>query len=87
MKSRKVQIVNDLGLHLRAAGILVQLAGVYKSEIWLERGEMQANAKSIMSILSLAAAKGTEIEIVADGNDAEQAVEAIARLIERGFED
>lgn len=84
--SRKVRIVNDLGLHLRAAGILTQAAGQFQSEIWIVRQEIRANAKSIMSVLSLAASKGAELSIHADGEDAEQAVEEIGTLVERGFE-
>ena len=82
---QKVRINNDLGLHLRAAGILVQVATGYRSEITLKRGTTEANAKSIMSVLSLAAGKGVELTLAADGEDAEVAVQAIAELIERGF--
>lgn len=84
--SRKVRIANDLGVHLRAAGALVQVAGRFVCEVWLDRNEARANAKSIMSVLSLAAGKGTELDIVASGEDAQAAVDAIAELIERGFE-
>ena len=86
MTSRIVEIVNDLGLHLRAAGTLVQVAGDFSAEIWLEHGRMRANAKSIMSVLSLAAAKGVKLRITATGTDEERAIEAIAALIERGFD-
>lgn len=83
--TRVVTISNDLGLHLRAAGVLAQIAGQFASEITLARTGTVANAKSIMSILALAAAKGTELEITADGDDADVAVEAIQGLIARGF--
>lgn len=83
---RTVTIVNDLGVHLRAAGVLVQAAGRFSADIWLVRGHQRVNAKSIMSVLSLAAAKGTKLEVEASGVDAEQAVEAIVRLIENRFE-
>ena len=83
---RKVRIVNDLGLHLRAAGVLVQAASQYKADIWLSRDSMEANAKSIMSVLSLAASSGVELELAAQGEDAEEAVVAIADLISGGFE-
>ncbi len=84
--SRTVRIQNDLGIHLRAAGLLVQVAGGFKSEILIERGQMRANGKSIMSVLSLAASKGVELKITADGVDAEAAVAALCSLIEHGFE-
>ncbi len=83
---KTVLIVNDLGVHLRAAGALVQLAGRFQSDIWIERDEMRVNGKSIMSVLSLAASKGTEVVVSADGADAEQAVAAVSGLIERGFD-
>jgi phosphocarrier protein HPr len=83
---RTVLIVNDLGIHLRAAGALVQLAGRFRADIWIERNDMKVNGKSIMSVLSLAASKGTEVTISAQGEDAEQAVDALCQLIERGFE-
>ncbi len=83
---RTVQIVNDLGVHLRAAGVLVQMAGRFRSNIWIERNNMKVNGKSIMSVLSLAASKGTELVISAEGEDAAAAVTALCTLIERGFE-
>ena len=84
--SRTVRIANDLGIHLRAAGQLVQLAGRFRSDVWIERNQLRANGKSIMSVLSLAASKGAEIRVTAEGEDAEDAVGAICGLIERGFE-
>ncbi len=83
--TQKVLINNDLGLHLRAAGILVQVATDFVSEITLKRGTTEANAKSIMSVLSLAAGKGTELTLAAEGEDAVRAVEALTQLIEGGF--
>lgn len=82
---RKVCIVNDLGLHLRAAGALVQLASRFDSDIVLRRGSTEANAKSIMSVLSLAAGKGVELMLSAQGDDAEVAVQRLSQLIEAGF--
>lgn len=84
--TRTVRVSNDLGLHLRAAGVLVQLAGSFEAEIMIEREAQRANAKSILSLLSLAAARGTELKVEARGPDAEPAVEAICELIARGFE-
>jgi len=84
--SRKVSVTNDLGIHLRTAGVLVQAAGQFEASIWLDRSGERANAKSIMSVLSLAACKGVELEIIAEGPDAEGAVTALYDLIEAGFE-
>ena len=83
--TQKVLINNDLGLHLRAAGILVQVATDFQCEITLRRGPTEANAKSIMSVLSLAAGKGTELTLAAEGEDAVRAVETLTKLIEGGF--
>jgi len=86
-ETRTVKIVNDLGLHLRAAGVLVQVASNYDSEIWLEYDGRRANGKSIMSVLSLAASCGAEINMVAEGSDALDALDALARLIENKFQE
>lgn len=85
VQERKVKIQNDLGLHLRAAGALVQVACRFKAEIRLKRGSTEANAKSIMSVLSLAAGKGVELNLQAEGEDANEAVEQLAKLINGGF--
>ena len=82
---KKARIQNDLGLHLRAAGALVQVACRFHAEIRLKRGNNEANAKSIMSVLSLAAGKGVELTLVAEGDDAEAALTALVQLIDAGF--
>ncbi|MBI5509367.1 MAG: HPr family phosphocarrier protein [Deltaproteobacteria bacterium] len=79
------RVVNDLGMHLRAAGAVVQVAGRFKAEIWLEHDGNRVNGKSIMSVLSLAAARGAEISVQAEGADAQEAVDAIILLIQHGF--
>lgn len=84
--TRTVLITNDLGVHLRAAGALVQLASKFKADLWIDHGTRRANAKSIMSVLTLAASRGVEVTIVADGDDAETAASALEDLINRGFE-
>jgi phosphocarrier protein HPr len=83
---RTVVIANDLGIHLRAAGALVRIAGRFQAEVWIERNSMVINGKSIMSVLTLAAGKGTEVTIHTEGDDAEDALVAVCALIERGFE-
>lgn len=85
--TRTVHIVNDLGLHLRAAGVLVQLASNFDAEIWIHYNDRRANAKSIMSVLSLAAGCGSEITIVAEGDDAKDAIDGLVLLIENKFEE
>ncbi len=87
MLERRVQVINDLGLHARAAAQLVRLAATFTSDIRLYRNDtgLSANAKSILSVLHLAAASGTEVRVTADGEDEGAAIEAIARLFEKGF--
>ncbi len=82
---RSFSIVNQLGLHARAAAQLVQLANRHRSEIHVEKDGMQVNGKSIMGVLTLAAAKGSEITVSCEGEDAEAAMTALAKLIEAGF--
>ncbi|HEV8592951.1 MAG TPA: HPr family phosphocarrier protein, partial [Pyrinomonadaceae bacterium] len=82
-----LKIVNPLGLHARAAAQLVRLAGRFSSRIILKRTDsgLFADAKSILSVLTLAASMGTEIVITVDGNDASEAYEAVYALISDGF--
>ena len=79
------RIVNRLGLHARAAAKLVRLAGRFECDITLRRGEQEADAKSIMAVMMLAATEGTELELDARGEDAEEALESLRRLISERF--
>ena len=79
----KVEIENKLGLHLRAAAELVKVANKYKSHIIVSQSIQHANAKSLMGLLTLAAAKGTVLEISAEGDDAKDAVAGLKALIAR----
>lgn len=78
-------IRNVLGLHARAAAQLVKVANRFTSEISIRKNGVAVNGKSIMGVLMLAAAKGTEIELIASGDDATDAIEAIGKLIEGKF--
>ena len=80
-----LEIVNELGMHARAATKFVQTANKFKSEIAVEKDGQTVNGKSIMGVLTLAAAKGTEICVSCEGEDAEDAMAALAKLIEAGF--
>jgi len=82
---RKFLIVNSLGLHARAAAQLVQTANRYRSDIQVSKDGVEVNGKSIMGVLTLAAAKGAEIEVAVDGDDAGEAMAALCGLIEAGF--
>ncbi|MBI3070563.1 MAG: HPr family phosphocarrier protein [Deltaproteobacteria bacterium] len=83
--TRGVEIVNRLGLHARAAATLVELTNKFEAEITIAKDDLEVNAKSIMGILMLAAAKGSTIRVRADGPDAEAAVAEIAALIANRF--
>ncbi|HVG21036.1 MAG TPA: HPr family phosphocarrier protein [Blastocatellia bacterium] len=87
MKERRVTISNRLGLHARAAARLVRRATQYTSQIELEREDTgnAADGKSILSVLLLAASRGTCLIIRADGDDEQPAVDAIAELVEQKF--
>ena len=85
MVERDVKITNKLGLHLRAAAVLVQTASSFESDIHLRKGDVEVDAKSIMGVLGLEAAQGTELKIIAQGSDEEAAVRAIVGLIEAKF--
>ena len=84
----KVVIVrNPLGLHLRTAGLFAQTSNQFVSNIYVQKGMMKVNAKSIMGVMMLAAGEGTELTITADGSDEEQAIEELVALIESGFDE
>ena len=87
MAERIITICNRAGIHARPAAVLVQAAKDFSSNIYFEKDNNRINAKSIMGILTMAATYGTEIKIIAEGEDDEQAVEAIARLFETKFEE
>ncbi|MBK6690652.1 MAG: HPr family phosphocarrier protein [Myxococcales bacterium] len=78
-------IINDLGLHARAATKLVQLAAKFPCEVEISRDDQSANAKSVMGVLLLCGAKGTTIDLKATGERAEECVLAIGELIKDRF--
>lgn len=84
---KTVAIVNRLGLHARAAAKLVTLAAKYRSDIKVARGDKQVSGKSIMGVLMLAAAQGSVITLSATGDDAIEALEALAALIANRFDE
>ena len=85
MPRREIEITNKLGLHARASAKLTQIASRHGCEVWLERNGRRINAKSIMGVMMLAAAKGTTIVIETEGADADQAMSALVALIEDKF--
>jgi len=85
MISKDVTVKNQVGLHARPATFFIQKANEYKSSIWIEKEERKVNAKSLLGVLSLGITKGTEIKIIADGDDAEEAVDGLVELITSEF--
>jgi phosphocarrier protein len=78
-------IKNRLGLHARAAALLVKTANKFASELTIEKDGLEVNGKSIMGILMLAASKGTKITLKVEGRDSVQALQTLGRLIENKF--
>lgn len=85
MPTAEAPIINKLGLHARASAKLTQLASNFPCEVWLERNGRRVNAKSIMGVMMLAAAKGSSITIDTRGEHAEEALQALQRLIAERF--
>ncbi|MBA55815.1 MAG: phosphocarrier protein HPr [Pseudomonadales bacterium] len=84
---KSITIINKLGLHARAASKLVGTASRFESQIIINRNGQEADAKSIMSILMLAASQGTELTVTVDGADAEDAWQQIETLINNRFDE
>ena len=87
MVTRQVTVVNGLGLHARAAARFVKVASRFRSQIRVTRGQHTMDGKSILGLLLLAAARGSELTITAEGPDESDAVEALGALVEHGFEE
>ena len=85
MQQREIEIVNKLGLHARASAKLTQMAGQFTAEVWISRDGRKVNAKSIMGVMMLAAAKGSVVTIQTDGPDEAQAMAALVGLINEKF--
>ena len=85
MQTREVEIVNKLGLHARASAKLTKLASQFKCEVWATRNNRRVNAKSIMGVMTLAANKGSRIQIETTGDDEVEAMAALVALVEDYF--
>ena len=81
----RVTISNKLGLHARASAKLSKLAGSFPCEVWMTRNERRVNAKSIMGVMMLAAGIGSEVELETDGDQEQQAIDALLALINDKF--
>ena len=87
MYMKEATVNNQVGLHARPATFFIQKANEFKSSIWVEKEERRVNAKSLLGVLSLGIVKGTSINLIADGADEKEAVEALVELISGNFEE
>lgn len=85
MLTREITIINKLGMHARAAAKFVNLASSFQSELEVEKGERRVNGKSIMGVMMLAASRGSSVRLIAHGDDAEAALDAVEALINDRF--
>lgn len=85
MLQQDIEIINKLGLHARASAKLTQIASQFQSEVWITRNQRRVNAKSIMGVMMLAAAKGTTVTLDTEGLDEQAAMTALVVLISEKF--
>ena len=85
MYVKKAVVNNQVGLHARPATFFIQKANEFKSGVWIEKDERRVNAKSLLGVLSLGIVKGTEIDVLADGVDEDEAVDTLVELISSNF--
>lgn len=85
MYIKETVVDNQVGLHARPATFFIQKANEFKGSIWVEKDERRINAKSLLGVLSLGIVKGTTIQIIADGADEKEAVDALVELISTDF--
>ncbi|MBX9916686.1 HPr family phosphocarrier protein [Nitrosomonas sp. Is35] len=85
MQIKEVEIINKLGLHARASAKLTKLASQFKCEVWATRNNRRVNAKSIMGVMTLAANKGSLIQLETSGDDEIDAMAALVALVEDYF--
>ena len=87
MQSIQLEITNKSGLHSRPAALFVQEANKFKSKIMVKKGEKEVNAKSILGVLTLGVTKGSLVTVTADGEDEQEALQAITALHESGYDE
>lgn len=87
MVNKDIVVQNEVGLHARPATFFIQRANEFKSSIWVVKDERKVNAKSLLGVLSLGITRGTEVSLVADGNDEEEALASLIELISSDFAD
>jgi len=82
---KKVKVINKLGMHARPAALFVQTANQFESEIWVKKGKQRINGKSIMGLMMLAAGPGSQLTLIVEGSDANEAAEVLERLFANKF--
>lgn len=87
MKEKIIKVSNKMGLHARPAAILVQTSSKFQSNVKIIKDDFEVDAKSIMGVMTLAAARGSELKFVADGPDENEVLVAIEGLFNSGFEE
>jgi phosphocarrier protein HPr len=87
MIEKKVTIINNAGLHTRPAATIVKIAAQFESEFFILKDGLNINGKSIIGVMTLAAAKGSELELSFDGEDEEKMAKAILEYFNRGFDE
>ena len=85
--SARVSIRNRLGLHARPAMAFIDAANAFESDVHIHKGAQVVDGKSIMQVMMLAATQGTELEIRAEGDDAQAAIKVLSELVNRGFDE
>ena len=83
--AKKIEIKNKLGLHARAAALLVQTVNRFQAEVKISKDGQEVDARSIMGVLTLAATQGSKIHVEAKGSDAEEALRAVEKLVDKKF--
>ncbi len=87
MVTKDVTVTNSVGLHARPATYFIQKANTYKAAVSIECGDRRANAKSLLGVLSLGIIKGSDVKLIADGIDEQEAIDGLSTLIIKGFVD
>lgn len=87
MIEKTIKIINNAGLHTRPAATIVKMAARFKCDFFIHKDGLSINGKSIIGVMTLAAAKGSEVVLSFDGEDEKEASEAIAAYFERGFDE
>ncbi|GHU62423.1 phosphocarrier protein HPr [Clostridia bacterium] len=85
MVSKTLTVINPSGLHLRPAGVLSQTAMKFKCDVFIQAGEKKVVAKSVLNVMAAGIKSGTEIELICDGEDENEALESVSQAIESGL--